>query len=352
MNVTVAKGLLEETKANVLVVNLFEGVKVPAGATGAIDIALGGLISDYVIAKEGFDGKFGSMYVLPTFGKLPAEKIIIAGMGKSKDFTLNKLRELSARIIKKCAKLPNAKKVVSILHGAGIGGYDPQICAQMITEGVLIGGYKFDKYKSDKKQKKIDEVVIVDMVEEHCKKAKAGVKKGKIIASAVNFARNLANEPAQYATPAKLAEIAQSLKDIDVRVYEKDEIEKMLFRSIAKNIIGENEKKIFYQFGLPVTTDDQNQIFIRKELGDFGVSIYQKYYDWYRKNGMYKYTDYIDSFCYGKIDEIKGYLDEIITFTENNKEMTDESKLFVIEQVNEYKAKLSEYEKIKEEQEL
>ena len=39
MNVTVAKGLLEETKANVLVVNLFEGVKVPAGATGAIDIA-------------------------------------------------------------------------------------------------------------------------------------------------------------------------------------------------------------------------------------------------------------------------------------------------------------------------
>lgn len=132
----------------------------------------------------------------------------------------------------------------------------------------------------------------------------------------------------------------------------KDEIEKMLFRSIAKNIIGENEKKIFYQFGLPVTTDDQNQIFIRKELGDFGVSIYQKYYDWYRKNGMYKYTDYIDSFCYGKIDEIKGYLDEIITFTENNKEMTDESKLFVIEQVNEYKAKLSEYEKIKEEQEL
>ena len=54
-----------------------------------------------------------------------------------------------------------------------------------------------------------------------------------------------------------------------------------------------------------------------------------------------------------KYIEEKGInLDEIITFTENNKEMTDESKLFVIEQVNEYKAKLSEYEKIKEEQEL
>ena len=59
LEISVAKGLLEETPANVLVLNLFEGVKIPAGATGAIDIALDGLISKFVIAKEGFDGKFG-----------------------------------------------------------------------------------------------------------------------------------------------------------------------------------------------------------------------------------------------------------------------------------------------------
>lgn len=237
MNVTVAKGLLEETKANILVVNLFEGVKVPGGATGAIDIALGGLISDYVIAKEGFCGKFGEIYVLPTFGKIPADKVMIVGLGKTKDFNLNKLRVLSAKIVKKALKLPNAKKVVSILHGAGIGGFDPQVCAQMISEGALIGEYNFDKYKTEKKQKKIEDFVIVDMVEENCKKAKAGVKRGKITASAMNFTRSLANEPAQWATPSKLAEIAQSIKDIDVKVYERDEIEKMgmgAFLGVAK----------------------------------------------------------------------------------------------------------------------
>lgn len=237
MNVTVAKGLLEETKANILVVNLFEGVKVPGGATGAIDIALGGLISDYVIAKEGFCGKFGEIYVLPTFGKIPADKVMIVGLGKAKDFNLNKLRVLSAKIVKKALKLPSAKKVVSILHGAGIGGFDPQVCAQMISEGALIGEYNFDKYKTDKKQKKIEDFVIVDMVEENCKKAKAGVKRGKITASAMNFTRSLANEPAQWATPSKLAEIAQSIKDIDVKVYERDEIEKIgmgAFLGVAK----------------------------------------------------------------------------------------------------------------------
>ena len=140
-DVSVAKGLLEQTPANVLVVNLFEGVKIPAGATGAIDIALDGLISKFVIEKEGFDGKFGSMYVLPTYGKIFAEKVLVVGLGRNKDFTLNRLREISQKVVKKCMKMNNAKKVISVLHGAGIGGFDPQVAAQMITEGAMIGAY-------------------------------------------------------------------------------------------------------------------------------------------------------------------------------------------------------------------
>lgn len=237
IEISVSKGLLEETSANVLVLNLFEGVKIPAGATGAIDVALDGLISKFIIAKEGFDGKFGKMYLLPTYGKIAAEKVLLVGLGKNKDFTPNRLRELSAKIIKKCRKMGNAKKVISVLHGAGIGGYDPEICARMITEGTLIGSYSFDKYKTEKSTKKVDEFVIVDMVEENCKKAKAGIKKGRIIGSAMNFARDLANEQPAYATPSKLAEIAQSFKDLEVKVYDKEEIEKMgmgAFLGVAK----------------------------------------------------------------------------------------------------------------------
>lgn len=237
IEISVSKGLLEETSANVLVLNLFEGVKIPAGATGAIDIALDGLISKFIIAKEGFDGKFGKMYLLPTYGKIAAEKVLLVGLGKNKDFTPNRLRELSAKIIKKCRKMGNAKKVISVLHGAGIGGYDPEVCARMITEGTLIGSYSFDKYKTEKSTKKVDEFVIVDMVEENCKKAKAGIKKGKIIGSALNFARDLSNEQPAYATPSKLAEIAQSFKDLEVKVYDKEEIEKMgmgAFLGVAK----------------------------------------------------------------------------------------------------------------------
>jgi len=55
-----------------LIVNLFDGVRKPGGATRAVDEALGGLISQ-VIAQREFEGKAGSSVLLHTQGKLRAE---------------------------------------------------------------------------------------------------------------------------------------------------------------------------------------------------------------------------------------------------------------------------------------
>ncbi len=269
VELSVEKGLLEETPANVLVLNLYEGVKIPSGATGAIDIALDGLISKYVIAKEGFEGKFGSMYVLQTYGKIGAEKILLVGMGKVKDFTPNRLRELSAQVIKKCKKMNNAKRIISVLHGAGIGGYDPELSARMITEGTLLGAYSFDKYKTDKKSKKIDEFVIVDMDEDNCKKAKIGMKKGKIIASAVNFTRDLSNEQPTYATPSKLAEIAQNLKDVEVKVYDREEIAKMGMGAFLGVARGSSQPPKF----IHIKYAGSNQKLIQRKIAIIGKGI-------------------------------------------------------------------------------
>ena len=269
IELNVEKGLLEDTPANVLVLNLYEGVKIPSGATGSVDIALNGLITKFVIGQEGFDGKFGSMYTLQTYGKIGAEKILLVGMGKAKDFTPNRLRELSAKVIKKCKKMTNAKRVISVLHGAGIGGYDPELSARMITEGTLLGAYTFDKYKSDKKTQKINEFVIVDMDEENCKKAKAGMKKGKIIASAVNFTRDLSNEQPSYTTPTRLAEIAQKLKDVEVTVYDRDEIAKMgmgAFLGVAK---GSSQPPKF----IHIKYKGSNQKLIQRKIAIIGKGI-------------------------------------------------------------------------------
>jgi len=231
MQLKVKKDSLANVSCDVLVVNLFEGVKAPEGATGAVDKAIDNLISSYVIEKEKFKGKLNEIYVLPTYGKIPADKVLIVGLGKAEEFNLNKIREVSAKVIKKVKSL-KAKTVCSILHGAGIAGQEALDCAQMIAEGSIIGSYEFTKYKSKKEddennKTEIESFEIVEIDDSKIENIEKGLKKGEIIANSLNFARDLVNEPAEVATPLKLAEVASSIEGIECKIFEKDEIEKM-----------------------------------------------------------------------------------------------------------------------------
>ena len=241
MELKVKSDSIANVSCDVLVVNLFEGIKTPGGATGAVDKALDNLISSYVIEKEKFKGKLNEIYVLPTYGKIPADKVLIVGLGKSDEFNLNKIREISAKVIKKVKSL-KAKKVCSILHGAGIAGLDAFDCAQMIAEGSIIGDYSFAKYKSKKEDEEnnkneIESLEIVEVDASKLESIEKGLEKGKIIGDSLNFARNLVNEPPFETTPSKLAEVAASLEGIECKIFEKDEIEKMkmgAFLAVAK----------------------------------------------------------------------------------------------------------------------
>ncbi len=46
MQVTVEQGSIQDTTADTIIVNLFDGVSSPGGATGALDGALGSAISE------------------------------------------------------------------------------------------------------------------------------------------------------------------------------------------------------------------------------------------------------------------------------------------------------------------
>ncbi len=52
MDVRVVQGAIQSLDADAVIVNLFQGVTVPEGATGAVDAALGGQIADVVAAGD------------------------------------------------------------------------------------------------------------------------------------------------------------------------------------------------------------------------------------------------------------------------------------------------------------
>jgi len=225
MDVKVLNAQLREQACDVLVVGIYEKTETLTGVIASVDEALGEIITKYVINKDKFGGKYNETYLLQTYDKIPANKILITGLGEKDKFTPNKLRELSAKIVKKALSI-KAKKVCIDL---GKLEFEAQQSGQVVAEGALIGEYSFDKYKSKKESNgaKIEEFILVEKEAEKASRLQSGVEKGVKIANAMTFARNLSNEPAQYVTPTRLAEVAKKIEGVKTKIYEKDDIEKM-----------------------------------------------------------------------------------------------------------------------------
>ena len=56
MDIQVKQGSIQEAQVDAIVLNLFEGIEVPAGGTGAVDKALGGSIAELIHMGD-FKGK-------------------------------------------------------------------------------------------------------------------------------------------------------------------------------------------------------------------------------------------------------------------------------------------------------
>lgn len=215
MKVSVKVGDLTKTPAGLLTTSLFEDVKNPGGATGAVDTALKGLLTE-LIKEEHFEGKEGQVLLVQTHGKIPAKRVLLVGLGKQERFSVETIRKTAAVSLKK-AKEVAAKTVASVLHGAGTGGIKPEQAAEAMAEGVLLASYQFSKHKGTDGKDAEHSVSDFAIIEQDAKKAHAatrGVVEGTIDAQATMYARDLVNEPPSYLTPTALAEEAKKLAKI------------------------------------------------------------------------------------------------------------------------------------------
>ena len=211
------------------VVNLFEGVKRPEGATGAMDRALDGTITKLIEEGE-ITGKKNEMVSIHTFGKIKPKRVVVVGLGKQEAVTQETVREIMGTTCRGL-RARGVKRVATIVHGAGIGGLDPSEAAQAIVEGSLLGLYRFSRHKNnDEKQNEIAELLIVEVERGKIPALESGREKGEILASATMLARDMVNEPANFMTPADMAAIAKEVADeegLEVQVLESEQMEEL-----------------------------------------------------------------------------------------------------------------------------
>jgi leucyl aminopeptidase len=210
LKIEVIVGDITSIEVDAIVVNLFEGVERPGGATGAVDKALDGAITKLIEQGE-IKGKLNEVSIIHSLSKLPPRIVVVAGLGKQSDFTVDKIRGVVAEFCRSLRKL-NCRRIATIVHGGGVGGSEPEIVSQAIAESSLLGLYRFRKHMTKETENQdVEQLLIVERDSTKLQALEQGCKKGKVIAEATTLARDLINEPANYMTPSDMTKVAEDL---------------------------------------------------------------------------------------------------------------------------------------------
>ncbi len=230
MKIDVETGDIARWEDEVVVVNLFEGVSHPGGATGAVDAAIGHQITA-MIATGDITGQFKEVVVFPSFDKIPGNRVLVVGLGKREDFTLDRVREVSAAAAIKIRDM-GLHTFASIVHGAGVGNLDLGDATEAVVEGTLLGLYRYTEHKTDNDRKKIESVTLVNLDRAAAGAIRDAVHRASVIATMTNFARDLVNAPSNTKTPRMLADrIRDAAKEAGAKltVLDEKQLEKMGF---------------------------------------------------------------------------------------------------------------------------
>jgi leucyl aminopeptidase len=245
MKLTTTIEPLEDIKAEMLLVTIFEGEKELKGRLAWLDRILAGHITHLLQTGE-VQGKYKEHAMLHARG-IGADRILIMGLGKKEDFNLDKIRSILAITARNCRRLHAKSLAVDSFTAHGISAHES---ARAIIEGIVLGMYKFTKYMGESAKKyedRIEELILADAQEENLASLEAGYREGYVVSTAANFAKDLVNEPANSLTPARFAEVAGEVKEelgLEIEVYDEHEIEKRgMGAMLAVTRAGENKPR-------------------------------------------------------------------------------------------------------------
>src|SRR5690606_32599841 len=142
MEVQVVAKTLDTVETEVLVLTVFEDDKLDQiPPLHALDEKLGGKLTRLIESGE-VQGKFREFTLLHTDG-IGAKRLLIMGLGKREDFSLDRIRSIAANSSRYARRIKVGEMA---MHDFEFMSVSPQDCGAAIVEGILLGMYRFDKY--------------------------------------------------------------------------------------------------------------------------------------------------------------------------------------------------------------
>lgn len=194
---------LELTTAQLLVVPAYsdgDSFELGAGASD-LDRLSNGELGKF-LRDLGFNAKLGETARFPSSNFAGASGVLVVGMGKKVDATLQALRRAGAIAARSAKKV---RRVAMTIHKAGNRRARGEPAVRAVVEGVCLGGYEFLKYKRNPESSQLSDVVFAE-----CQPSSTAIRSGLALGEAVNWARDMVNEPAGAKPPVKIARMISS----------------------------------------------------------------------------------------------------------------------------------------------
>ena len=176
---------------------------------------VGGLVAK-AAKSEGFKGKKTKTLELVAPAALEVDRLLVVGLGKPKDLEQLDWLKLGGTAM---GRVPRSAKAVTMLLDLPGAAVKPESAAEFAL-GVKLRGYRFDRYRTKRKEdeeKPPERVDILLAVADP-----AGVQKAwktrEAVGEGVVVARNLVNEPPNVLYPIEFARRAATLKKLGVAV--------------------------------------------------------------------------------------------------------------------------------------
>ncbi len=227
MKIEFASGSLTQLAVPVLAVTGYEGAPASSGTAELLPSETRGLLEELKASGE-LTGKALETTLFHRPPGLAAKKLLLVGAGKKEKTST----DLARRLAGTATRYVRARGLHELAWAVGsTGGLE---AVQAAVEGAILGDYDADRYRTEgNSQRRIDRLVLAtgglaageaNLISEAMHQA---AERGRIIAEAQNFVRDLVNEPSNRMTPAYLAELAQKMAEqfgLEHRVLDAEEI--------------------------------------------------------------------------------------------------------------------------------
>jgi leucyl aminopeptidase len=248
MEFTIKSGSPEKQRSACVVVGVFDNRKLSLSAE-LIDRASNGYVSE-IIRRGDMEGKLGSTLLLHNVRGTLADRVLLVGLGKERDFRDKEFRSAVRSAVKLLNETGSYEAVIYVTEEKVKRrevGWRVEHAVVVAMEAV----YRFDQMKSQPNEVRRPLRKLTLSVPQRSDLA-AGEKaaaRGLAIAHGMELARDLGNLPGNVCTPGYLGEraleLAKGFPALTVKVMERAEIEALGMGSFLSVSAGSEEPPRF-----------------------------------------------------------------------------------------------------------